>query len=61
MNKKEIKQAIRTIGLALSANHGNLAIDDGTDKSTEINWRVDNGAAIEALEKLEAHLGAGGE
>ena len=57
MNKDKLQAAVTTIGLYLSANHGCIAIDDGTEESRQIEWRVDNSKAISALEMLAAHLG----
>ena len=57
MNKEELQTAVIAIGLYLSANHGCIAIDDGTEESRRIEWRVDNSKAISALEMLAAHLG----
>ena len=56
MNKNELQTAVTTIGLYLSANHGCIAIDDGTEESRQIEWRVDNSKAIEALDRLCKHL-----
>ena len=57
MNKEELQTAVTPIGLYLSANHDCIAIDDGTEESRQIEWRVDNSKAISALEMLAAHLG----
>ena len=57
MNKDKLQTAVTTIGLYLSANHGCIAIDDGTEESRQIEWRVDNRKAISALGMLAAHLG----
>ena len=54
MNKDELQTAVTTIGLYLSANHGCIAIDDGTEESRQIEWRVDNSKAISALERTWA-------
>ena len=56
MNDKEIKDAIREIGLALSASHGTIAIDDPSAEPTEISWRVDNSKEVLMLNDLEKHL-----
>ena len=40
MNKDKLQAAVTTIGLYLSANHGCIAIDDGTEESRQIEWRV---------------------
>lgn len=61
MKKEHIGKAIRDISLALSANHGTIAIDDPKAETTEISWRVDNSKEIVLLDKLAKHLGVGND
>jgi hypothetical protein len=57
MTKKQLKQLIDTIGEALSADHGCIAIDDPNAGTTELSWQIDNSTALVALDKLAEHLG----
>jgi len=57
MTDTELKRLIDTIGQALSADHGCIAIDDPNANTTELSWRIDNSAAVKALDKLAEYLG----
>lgn len=57
MTKTELKRLIDTIGEALSAAHGCIAIDDPNGRTTELSWQIDNNKALADLDKIAEHLG----
>ena len=56
MELAEIKQAIREIGLALSAVNNCIATDDVEAQPTETSWRVDHTNELAKLNALEQYI-----
>lgn len=53
MNKAELKDALRDIGLALNASHNTVATDVVGVEPTETSWRVNHENEIALLGKIE--------
>jgi len=54
MDKKKTENALRAIGLALSASNGVIANDNPDLKPDKGEWTIDNSKELEALEYIEA-------
>ena len=53
---QDIRDALRDIGLALSAGHGTVATDLAQAKPDETSWRIDHTREIKALGVLKRAL-----
>lgn len=53
MNKTDLKNALRDIGLALNAAHNTIATDVVGVEPTDTSWRVNHEKELALLEKIE--------
>ena len=54
MNKIELRDALRTIGLALNVTHNTVTTDILGVEPTKTSWRIDHTKELEKLHQIEA-------
>ena len=56
MDRSEVIDALRDIGLALNTTHNTVTTDIVGVEPNETSWRIDNSAALALLDKIEIAL-----